>query len=405
MTHNGGVVWQARELVRLCRMLLYSLTCTYVLIRRVFQRQVAIGSRRSPKIPVLPPEWPESTIWAMQLRLALTDIYAAPGFFDPTAEAPLLLDEPRARELYGFLPSTASFEVTDTELIISLPDVAPSPAAQIEDLRERATRRAKNGDHNKAVELYAKALSLNPLAISPRRDLAMCFMAARKIDRAEEALKSLVLIAPSDPWSWVILGNLTSKERRNFALAERYFRRGIELNPEDPYAWNGLGAMLMEKKDFPRAREAFHSALQHHPGFANSHYGLAVAAEASGDHRGAYSAIEAMFAQGHVQDARSLPTFRRASKDYRGLALRVATEDLAEASREVMELESEAASVSGFPIRYEEKEFENKITGQTQMAWKHDRPFHLICVRESLPQAVKLHIRAHEICHILLAGR
>lgn len=341
----------------------------------------------------------------MQLRLALTDVYAAPGFFDPTGDLPLNLDEARARELYSFLPSATSLQVTDTELILSLPAVSPSVAAQVEDLRERATRRAKNGDHNKAVELYSKALSLNPLAISPRRDLAMCFMADGKIDRAEEALKALVLLAPADPWSWVILGNLTSKERRNFALAERYFRRGIELNPTDPYAWNGLGAMLMEKKDFSRAREVFHAALQHHPGFANSHYGLAVAAEASGDLRGAYSAIEGMFAQGHVQDARSLPTFRRGSKDYRSLALRLAVENFAEASREVTELESEAASVSGFPIRYEEKEFETKITGQTQMAWKYERPFHLISVRESLPPVVKLHIRAHEISHILLEAQ
>jgi len=341
----------------------------------------------------------------MELRLALTDIYAAPGFFDPAGETPLVLDEARARELYGFLPSTASFEVTETELIIVLPDVPTAVAAQMDDLRERAARRAKNGDHNKAVELYLKALSLNPLAVTPRRDVAMCFMASGKIDRAEEALKSLVLIAPADPWSWVILGNLTSKERRNFGLAERYFRRGIDLKPDDPYAWNGLGAMLMEKKDFPRAREAFQSALEHHPGFANSHYGLAVAAEAGGDLRGAYTAIENMFAQGHVQDARSLPTFRRGSKDFRGIALRLAAETLAEATREVVELELEAASVSGFPIRYEEREFENKITGQTQMAWKHDRSFHLISVRESLSPAVKLHIRAHEISHILLEAQ
>lgn len=61
--------------------------------------------------------------------------------------------------------------------------------------------------------------------------------------------------------------------------------------------------------------------------------------------------IEGMFTQGCVQDACSLPTFRRALGDNRSLALRVAVENLDEASREVLELKSQAASFSGFPIR------------------------------------------------------
>lgn len=49
-----------------------------------------------------------------------------PGFFEPTGEVSWIMDEARAKELYGFLPPTASFEVTDTELNVYLPNVEPA---------------------------------------------------------------------------------------------------------------------------------------------------------------------------------------------------------------------------------------------------------------------------------------
>src|SRR5690606_28375883 len=69
-----------------------------------------------------------------------------------------------------------------------------------------------------------------------------------------------LLLAPADAWAWVILGNLNF--RQNFALAERYFRRAVELSPTDAYAWNGIGVMYSEKHDYPKAIAAFESALK-----------------------------------------------------------------------------------------------------------------------------------------------
>ena len=38
----------------------------------------------------------------------------------------------------------------------------------------------------------------------------------------------------------------------------------------------------------------------------------------------------------------------------------------------------------------------------TETAWQHDRDHHVIRVRQSLAPAVKLHMRAHELCRLIL---
>ena len=45
----------------------------------------------------------------MQLRIPLTDLYAAPGFLDVGGDAAPVLDAVRVSALYGFLPSDTTF--------------------------------------------------------------------------------------------------------------------------------------------------------------------------------------------------------------------------------------------------------------------------------------------------------
>ena len=83
--------------------------------------------------------------------------------------------------------------------------------------------------------------------------------------------------------------------RQNFALAERYFRRAVELSPTDPHAWSGMGVMYSEKHDYPKAIAAFESALKENPKFANAHFSLAIALADSGELRRAFDVLERMF--------------------------------------------------------------------------------------------------------------
>ena len=111
-----------------------------------------------------------------------------------------------------------------------------------------------------------------------------------------------------------------------------------------------------------------------------------------------------MFASSVVQDTRDMPTFEQAGRYYQELAKRLAAETIETAEAEVETLAREAERVSGFPEQFEDEDLGVQITASSEMAWKHGRDHHVIRVRQSLDPAVKLHMRAHELCHIIMEG-
>lgn len=113
----------------------------------------------------------------MPLRLSLFSLYAAPGFFDPNGDAPPSMSEERAAAMYAFLPAGTTFQRTDDDLLIGCPDPGKKRLADAAELFERASRRAREGDHDKAIKLYESGLALDVLHTTARRDLAMSRMA------------------------------------------------------------------------------------------------------------------------------------------------------------------------------------------------------------------------------------
>jgi Flp pilus assembly protein TadD len=333
----------------------------------------------------------------MQLRIPLPDLYAAPGFVGP--EGDVALNATRLAELYSFLPPGTTTVVEGEALVVTCPDLDGKRSAAADDAVLRGSRRARVGDHPKAVELLRRGLAARPLLVPARRDLAMALMAAGDNPGAETELRRLLLLDPRDAWAWVILGNLTF--RQNFALAERYFRRAVELAPTDAYAWNGMGAMYLDKRDYPQAIAAFESALHAKPGFPNAAYGLATALRENGDDVRAFDTVTAMLAAG-ATDARSRPVIEQGRQLFRQLVGRLTVQTMAAGEAEVEALIREAERASGFPVKFEEADASAPVTASCEMAWKYGRDHHVIRVRPSLGAAVQLHQRAHELCHIIM---
>lgn len=155
----------------------------------------------------------------MELRIPLADLSAAPGFFDPGADSARGLDTSQTAVLYSFLPPDTTFALSCETLVITRPDPTNNRATDSAELIERAAKRAREGDHEKAVQQYERALAIDPLHITGRRDLAMSRVAKGDTLGADAELRRLLLLAPADAWAWVILGNLNF--RQNSALAER----------------------------------------------------------------------------------------------------------------------------------------------------------------------------------------
>lgn len=336
----------------------------------------------------------------MEHRIKLADLYAAPGFIDPTAGAAPSLDDGRVAALYSFLPKETVFTVTPDELIIARPEIGRKAQEEATKFFERAAKRARDGDHERAAQLYTLGLAIEPLQAVARRDLAMSVMAKGDKDAAGAELRRLLLLFPADAWAWVILGNLNF--RQNFALAERYFRRAVELSPTDAYAWNGMGVMYSEKGDFRSAVKSFEAALRENPTFAQAHFGLAAALADSGELQKGFEALERMFQSAVVTDTRTVPTFHRASAYYRELAQRLGETTFEKAEAAVEALAAETEKISGYPVVFEESALDARMTGQTETAWKYGRDHHVVRIRGKLTPLQKLHLKAHEMCHILM---
>ena len=338
----------------------------------------------------------------MPHRIQLADLYAAPGFVDPAAGDASTLDAVRAAELFSFLPAGTTFEVGESVLVITAPTLRKEQLAEVAKVVDRAATTAREGNHENAIQLYERALAIDAMHTTARRDLAMSRMAKGDKEGAAAELRRLLLLSPADAWAWVILGNQTF--RQNFSLAERYFRRAIELAPTDAYAWNGMGVMFAEKGDFTQAVASFETALKENPRFANAHFGLAVALADSGESVRAFDTLERMFQSAAAPDTRAMPTFERAGIYYRDLAQRLAGESMERAEAEIEALAKEAERISGYPATVEDGDFAVGITGSTELAWKYGREHHVIRLRRTLDPAVKLHMSAHELCHIIMEG-
>jgi hypothetical protein len=82
-----------------------------------------------------------------------------------------------------------------------------------------------------------------------------------------------------------------------------------------------------------------------------------------------------------MRDARSKPVFENARQFFAKLQADLARRDQSEAFKCVQDYKAEMETLSGFPIRIEEGEFEDKVGARSQMAWKHGRDYHLITTR------------------------
>src|SRR3972149_5622490 len=101
-----------------------------------------------------------------------------------------------------------------------------------------------------------------------------------------------------------------------------------------------------------------------------------------------------------MQDARSQPVFDNARQLFAKMKADLASQSQSEAFKCVQNYKAEMETLSGFPIRIEEREFEDKVGARIQMAWKHGRDYHLIATRRGYSPELLAHLEAHELTHL-----
>ena len=152
----------------------------------------------------------------------------------------------RLVSVFDYLPEGTLFKIDGENVTITIPDTQASQIAEAERLAEKAAQRARQGEYEKAKDIYRRVLELNPSHPNARRDLAMVCVETGDNDEAKDYLIEALRLSPDDPWSLVVLANQYAKEDDQ-ETAAKFVRRALELKPGDPWALNTLATALMEQ--------------------------------------------------------------------------------------------------------------------------------------------------------------
>ena len=316
------------------------------------------------------------------------------GILDAEALTPIVLKQ------FYFLPQPLVVTVEGEDVILHFPEQQPAANSEAKRLAQKASRRAAEGNYQKAINIYRRVLELQPAFHEARRDLAMAYVETGDVSNATNHLIELLRLRPQDPWGWVVLGNLYAREKKDLDTGKKFIEKALEIAPNDAWALNSLAAIQHERGESDKAKATFEKAIEANPDFANPYYGLAVVFQNLGEEQSASETLSRLFTHAKRQDARSQPVFDSARGMYRDLQSSLAHRNLSTAFKVVEDYKAEAARLSGYAIRVEETEFEDQLGATIQMAWKHGRDHHVIKTRRGYDAELLAHLESHELTHL-----
>ncbi len=335
------------------------------------------------------------------VTIQINDLFEFEGQPVPAQRPDNAAVEAMARRQFEFLRQPLQIEVGESAVTVSFTEEA-SAAQEATRLAERAAKRAGEGNYDKAISLWKRVLELNPSLHKARRDLAMACMESGDTDSAKNHLIEVLRLNPTDAWGWVVLGNLYAKNQKDWATAEKFLRRAVEIAPNDPWALNGIATITAQRGQTDEAVKLFEQAIAANPDVPNPYYGLGVTFHRTGKPDLAARALDRLFLKARMQDVRSKNVFDQARTLYGTVQDDLMKQQYPEAFKAVENFRAGLEQLSGYPVRLTEGEFKDKTSATIQMAWKHGRDHHLIKFRTSLPEDLRTHQMAHELSHLQL---
>lgn len=336
------------------------------------------------------------------VTIQINDLFEFEGQPVPAQRPDNAVVEAMARRQFGFLRQPIQIEVGDSTVTISFAEESTTAQDEAARLAERAAKRAGEGNYGKAISLWKRVLELNPSLHKARRDLAMACMEASDTENAKNYLIEVLRLNPGDAWGWVVLGNLYAKNEKDWATAEKFLRRALEIAPNDPWALNGIAAITAQRGQTDEAVKLFEQAIAANPDLPNPYYGLGVTFHRTGKPELAARALDRLFVSARTHDARAKHIFDQARTLYGTVQDDLMKQQHPEAFKAVENFRAGLEQLSGYPVRVTEGEFRDKTSATIQMAWKHGRDHHLITCRSSLPEELRTHQTAHELSHLQL---
>jgi len=110
---------------------------------------------------------------------------------------------------------------------------------------------------------------------NPYFQSALAFERQGEIDKAIEDYEKAIAATPNHADSHYNLARLLAA-KRDYDEAIRQYREAIRINPDDPDFHNNLGLALKNKGDFTSAESEYRAALRLNPKQADAHSNLGI---------------------------------------------------------------------------------------------------------------------------------
>ncbi|MCF7876958.1 MAG: tetratricopeptide repeat protein [Candidatus Omnitrophica bacterium] len=108
--------------------------------------------------------------------------------------------------------------------------------------------------HQKAIDLYKKALNINPDSPQTWYKLGRAYIELKDYQKAIGCYRQVLKI---DPGSIIVLNDLgwVYEVIGNYQKSIEYFQKYLRYNPDDPEIYFKLGIVYLEAEDLPKAKE------------------------------------------------------------------------------------------------------------------------------------------------------
>lgn len=134
-------------------------------------------------------------------------------------------------------------------------------SASSNDLLEEGKTYYNNGEYDKAIEIFKKAVELNPNDDDSWRWLGNSYNRNGQIEEAIKYYLKAAELNPDDSRNWFNLG-ISYLNNEQYKEAINSFLKVVELNPDDSYSWYGLGNSYIKNEQVEDAIKSLLKATE-----------------------------------------------------------------------------------------------------------------------------------------------
>jgi tetratricopeptide (TPR) repeat protein len=216
--------------------------------------------------------------------------------------------------LYGFLPPPIIIEFDGESVDISFSDKSENDKAEAERLAEHAAEHASAGRCERALEVWRRALQLQPTRSITWRDIGMVCVQLGRAEEARGYLLTALRLDPNDVGNLVAMANFSIAHDNDYVEGERFAREALSAEPDNACALNTLGVILARTGRGDEATQLFLTAIRADSEFGPPYLSLAYLSFQQGRYEESLERLEELFEKAKMHDIRSRPVFENAHR-------------------------------------------------------------------------------------------